>query len=137
MGERFSGRRLADLKLRGLVLVIVAVAATAAVTAALLQRLVNPGIGTLGDAFWWAVATVTTTGYGDVVPTNAAGRVVAILLMMVGISLIPIITSLVVTVFVAQRQRETADADRRHREAVMHRLDELDARLEASLARND
>ncbi len=132
MRERFSRQRLADIKLRGAVLLIVAVAAIAAIVAAFVERIVDPGIGSVGDALWWAVATVTTTGYGDVVPTNSAGRVVGVLLMMVGISLIPTITSLIVSVFIAQRQRETTEEDRRHREEVLRRLDLLDKHLAAS-----
>lgn len=129
MRERISGRRLADIKLRGAVLLIIAVAAIAAVAAAFLELIVDPGIGSAGDALWWAVATVTTTGYGDVVPTNPAGRVVGVMLMMVGISLIPTITSLIVSVFIAQRTRETSEQDRMHREEVMQRLNEIDAHL--------
>ena len=129
MRERLFGRRLADIRLRGAVLVIITVAAVAAVAAAFLERLVDPGIGSAGDALWWAVSTVTTTGYGDVVPTNSAGRVVGVLLMMVGISLIPTITSLIVSVFIAQRTRESAEQDRLDRERVMGRLDDIDAHL--------
>ena len=132
MRERFSSQRLADIKLRGAVFVIVAVAGVAAIVAAFVERLVDPGIGSVGDALWWAVSTVTTTGYGDVVPTNSAGRVVGVLLMMVGISLIPTITSLIVSVFIAQRTRESAEQDRLDREKVMSRLDDIDAHLAAS-----
>jgi voltage-gated potassium channel len=132
MNEHLPGTRLAELKLRGVLLVIIGVAVLAAVVAALLQLLVDPDIGSAGDAFWWAVATVTTTGYGDVVPTNPAGRVVGVVLMLIGISLIPTITSLVVTVFVAQRQKETEAADRRHRDEVIERLERIESRLAAT-----
>ena len=45
-------------------------------------------ITNLIDAFWWASATVTTVGYGDVVPVTEAGRIMGIVLMFVGISII-------------------------------------------------
>jgi len=45
-------------------------------------------ITNLIDAFWWASATVTTVGYGDVVPVTEAGRLMGIVLMFVGISII-------------------------------------------------
>ena len=45
-------------------------------------------ITNLIDAFWWASATVTTVGYGDVVPVTESGRLIGIALMFVGISII-------------------------------------------------
>lgn len=48
----------------------------------------NAQITNLIDAFWWASATVTTVGYGDVVPVTEAGRLMGIALMFVGILII-------------------------------------------------
>ena len=45
-------------------------------------------ITNLIDAFWWVTATVTTVGYGDVVPVTEMGRLYGIVLMFVGISII-------------------------------------------------
>jgi len=45
-------------------------------------------ITNLIDAFWWVSATVTTVGYGDIVPVTEAGRLMGIVLMFVGISII-------------------------------------------------
>ena len=39
----------------------------------------------IGDGLWWAVQTVTTVGYGDRVPTSPGGRLIAALVMLVGI----------------------------------------------------
>lgn len=49
-------------------------------------------IETFGDALWWAVATVTTVGYGDLFPVTATGRVVAVVLMLAGIALLGVVT---------------------------------------------
>jgi len=56
-----------------------------AVGCAVLIRLVDPhDFPTIGLALWWAVMTVTTVGYGDIVPTTPAGRIVAAALMVTG-----------------------------------------------------
>jgi len=46
---------------------------------------INPNVSTPFDAIWWAFSTVTTVGYGDVVPSTTAGRLVAIALIVVGV----------------------------------------------------
>jgi voltage-gated potassium channel len=47
------------------------------------------------DAFWWAVVTVTSVGYGDYVPVTLAGRILAILIMTFGIGVFAVLTSFV------------------------------------------
>ena len=46
----------------------------------------NTSIQSFPDALWWAVVTITTVGYGDMVPVTAAGRAVAFVLMLGGIA---------------------------------------------------
>src|SRR5262249_54001441 len=48
---------------------------------------------TLWLGLWWAVQTVTTVGYGDHVPTSAAGMLVAVLVMLLGIAFLSVITA--------------------------------------------
>jgi voltage-gated potassium channel len=76
----------------------------------LLAHLAEPETFTsLGLSYWWAVTTVTTVGYGDVVPHDTPGRLVGAMLMLTGLSLIPLITSVVVSALVSKRaaaQRE-------------------------------
>lgn len=64
-------------------------------------------IKSFGDGLWWAVTTVTTVGYGDKFPTTSMGRVLAVGLMLVGISLMGVITAAVAAWFVKMSQDET------------------------------
>ena len=64
-------------------------------------------IKTFGDGLWWAVTTVTTVGYGDRFPTTAEGRILAVMLMLVGISLVGVITASVASWFVRLSQEES------------------------------
>ena len=49
-----------------------------------IERGVNPEVTGYFDCFWWGVSTITTVGYGDVVPESTAGRVIGIILMYSG-----------------------------------------------------
>ncbi|RME87249.1 MAG: potassium channel protein [Zetaproteobacteria bacterium] len=53
----------------------------------------NPGFARLQDGLWWALATVTTVGYGDLAPRTGAGRLVAALAMVFGIAVYSLITA--------------------------------------------
>jgi hypothetical protein len=75
--------------------------------AALVERLVEPETFTsYGNACWWAVQTVSTVGYGDLVPHTSAGRFVAAAVMIFGMSLVPIVTSIIVAILTAQWRQD-------------------------------
>jgi voltage-gated potassium channel len=87
----------------------------------------NPRIASIGDAFWWAVVTATTVGYGDVSPVTAEGRVLAVVLMITGIGVIGVFTATVASLFFEQ----DADQGTAHLEARLARVeDKLDRLLE-------
>jgi voltage-gated potassium channel len=69
----------------------------------------NASIKNMGDALWWSVTTITTVGYGDYQPISFIGRVVAVLLMIGGISLIGMITA-TVAAWIVQRVAEEDNA---------------------------
>jgi voltage-gated potassium channel len=77
------------------------VAYVSAVQITLIERS-NPesNIKDFGDGLWWAISTVMTVGYGDLFPTTSQGRLLATFLMVMGISLVGVITASVAAWFV-------------------------------------
>ena len=122
--------RLASLTLRKALGLIVGVASVLATGAAVLERLIDPAFDTFPEALWFAVTTVSTVGYGDVVPESGAGRVVAATLMLTGLGLIPLITSVVVATLVAQRSHSGRDEELKDLTLILERLDSLDRKVE-------
>ena len=64
-------------------------------------------IKNFGDGLWWAVTTVTTVGYGDRFPVTTEGRLLAVLLMLAGISLVGVITASIASWFVRMSQNDS------------------------------
>jgi voltage-gated potassium channel len=83
--------------------------------------------GSVWLAFWWALQTVTTVGYGDVVPQDTPGKILGAILMLGGLSLLSIITATITSAFVARRQAELQESGD---DPVMHQLRQIDARLD-------
>ena len=92
------------------------------------------GIGSLGDSFWWALQTVTTVGYGDVVPQGTVGRVAGAILMLTGIALISVVTAIVTAMLVEQARRRHGRGVEAEMVATLERietrLDEIESRME-------
>ncbi|WP_422744834.1 potassium channel family protein [Mycobacterium sp. WMMD1722] len=68
-------------------------------------------ITNFGQALWWSVTTITTVGYGDLTPVTTTGRVIAVLLMIGGISLVGSITATLASWIVQRVADEDADSD--------------------------
>src|SRR5215216_4988087 len=101
---------------------LIAVGAAAALVY-LAERGGDGSIQTFADALWWAAATITTVGYGDVYPKTPAGRGVAVLLMLIGISLFGLLTARVAAFFVESEERSAHD----RQAEILQRLDQLEA----------
>jgi voltage-gated potassium channel len=82
---------------------------------------------TFGQAIWWAAQTVTTVGYGDVVPESDWGRGVAVVLMIAGIGFLTVFTASIVSV---SMYRVTRAAEARQRDALLEHLMKLEAQVE-------
>jgi voltage-gated potassium channel len=72
-----------------------------------LERDVQPAtFGNVPAALWWAVVTLTTTGYGDVVPITPLGRMVAAFVMICGLGVFGLWTGILATGFAAETRRD-------------------------------
>ncbi|HMH96902.1 MAG TPA: cyclic nucleotide-gated ion channel [Bradyrhizobium sp.] len=79
----------------------------AAVSVYFLERDVQPAtFGSVPAALWWAIATLTTVGYGDVVPITPLGRVVAAVVMICGLGVFGLWTGILATGFAAETRRD-------------------------------
>lgn len=105
----------------------------------------EPEFETFIDALWWSLVTTTTVGYGDLAPVSATGRIVASVLMLVGIGMLGMITASLATYFVRSsddvgdgnvqvahvreelaRRDDLAPVERRRLAAVLTALSEVD-----------
>lgn len=70
------------------------------------ETLPDSNIKTAQDALWWSFVTMTTVGYGDLYPVTAAGRLVAVVLMVVGVSLFAAFSGLAATFLLSPGEEE-------------------------------
>jgi voltage-gated potassium channel len=84
----------------------------------------------LGDAAWWAATTVTTIGYGDVVPGTSGGRFIAVFVMFASVATVSFTTAVVTAAFVGYQQRRLGGEAERH-QVVIEKLAEIERRLDA------
>lgn len=83
----------------------------------------------LGTGLWWAVSTVTTVGYGDVVPATVAGRLVAAGLMFVGIASFALLTAVAASAIVVSDVGEEEREIMREEGLILDQLRQLNVRL--------
>lgn len=111
-----------------------------AIAGAVVMRIVDDkNFPSLGLAIWWALQTVTTVGYGDVVPTSNAGRVVGGIEMVFGIAVVSLLTAAVTSTVIersrAAEQAEDAAARERDTRMILTALARLEHRLDATDSR--
>jgi voltage-gated potassium channel len=123
VGDAFRGR-IVVYTLSGVVLLIY----TASLSVFEKERYL-PGatINSFGKALWWSITTVTTVGYGDVYPVTNTGRVIAVLLMVGGISMVGVVTASLAS-WIIQR---VAEQDALHQAVTVAHIQELRSEIRA------
>lgn len=135
-GERHRGSRWLlgriakkGLKPRYAAYIVIAFWTLAIIVFGVVERLVDPDtFDSIWLGIWWATQTVTTVGYGDVVPQQTAGKVIAVFLMLGGLSFLAVLTGAITSGFVTRAQ---ADSQKASLDETLERLNELSAQLEA------
>jgi voltage-gated potassium channel len=79
----------------------------------------------LRDAMWWALQTVTTVGYGDVVPHDTVGRLIGAILMLNGIALLTVVTAGITAMLIEQARHRRSTSD----DPILDRLERIESRL--------
>jgi len=83
-------------------------------------------ITNLIDAFWWASATVTTVGYGDVVPVTEVGRMIGIALMFIGISIIGVFISALGAKLVGSRLKKHESVESSTKSLIIKKINNIE-----------
>jgi voltage-gated potassium channel len=133
--ERWLDRTVARATTpRGAAIVIAATSLAITVGTGFLMTIVDrEQFPSIGSGLWWAVQTTTTVGYGDNVPTTVAGRLIAALVMLVGISFLTVITAAITSTFVSRSRLEPAPSDAET--SIAEQLRQINMRLERIEAR--
>lgn len=82
---------------------------------------------TFDNALWWSFVTTTTVGYGDISPVTNGGRIIAVVLMLVGIGFIGMLTGTIATFFLGVKSTEKISYKQSVIEDVKVKLDDFDS----------
>jgi voltage-gated potassium channel len=91
----------------------------------------------IGEGLWWALQTVTTVGYGDVVPENPQGRALAALVMLVGIAFVAVVTAAVTAALIESARRRMRGSQDAELAEISRRLAAIEAALGIAEAERD
>jgi voltage-gated potassium channel len=101
-------------------------AAIVIVMAGFMIAVIDPGISSASEGIWWAWVTVTTVGYGDVVPTSSLGRFFGGILIFIGIGLFAMLTASFAALFISRTEEEEHD----RLEKALDRVEKLEQQID-------
>lgn len=82
-----------------------------AVVAYYAEHPINPEFATFGDSLWWSVVTLTTVGYGDIVPETLSGRMAAVMIMFTGVAVLGLLAGSLASFFRLQPAGSDTDQE--------------------------
>ena len=85
------------------------------------------------DAVWWTVSTVTTVGYGDIVPVTDAGKIMAIFYMIFGIGILAVFLSVLGTRIYKIRIEKNDQEISHAQKLILQRIDDLEKSIKEIL----
>jgi voltage-gated potassium channel len=88
------------------------------------------GFDNIPKAIYWAVVTLTTVGYGDVVPITALGKTVAVFIMMLGYAIIAVPTGIVASEFTRKKSRERQDKIIEKEDIILEKMKSLEDKID-------
>lgn len=94
-----AGLRRFAQRLGKVAVVAASVTVIASLAAYQAEHATNPGFATIGDALWWGIVTLTTVGYGDIVPHTTAGRFAGIAIMFTGVGVLGVLAGSLAELF--------------------------------------
>lgn len=107
------------------------IAVTSVVTGLVAHLIDRKDFPSFGIGVWWAIVTLGTVGYGDVVPHTAWGRVLGGVVILCGVTFISFLVAIVTSLFIdASRDTDRAASDAQHAE-LLQLLRQVEARLGA------
>jgi voltage-gated potassium channel len=124
MGLRFAADALRHRRFHYVAFTATVIISLGAICIFAVEHGHNPAIQSVADAFWWAIVTTTTVGYGDVSPVTPVGRLIAVALMFVGIGFIGVFTATITSFFLGSESVNEKEL------ALERRLDRIEEKLD-------
>lgn len=124
-------QRAASALLITLLVVVVIIEVAASLIVQVESSAANANIKTAGDAIWWTLVTMATVGYGDKYPVTAGGRILGVLVIVIGVALFGVLTSFLSQWFLRGSEGNAEDNVSRDTHLLLAQFDELNRALRA------
>jgi voltage-gated potassium channel len=111
--ERSLGRLLAEIQqnpFSGAWRATAVITASVAFVSGILMRITDPDtFENVWQGWWWAAQTVSTVGYGDILPTSFPGRLLAVAVMAIGVTFLTVTSAAIASAFIEAARRRRLD----------------------------